>query len=200
MIYKVSTKGFQPIPGYEGRYEIDFFANIRRVWKKSGKKSIMAAHKKNGELLIQLTGFDGTRKCYKVAHLMALTFINGYTKGVSVYHIDGIKTNNILSNLKLADKKTLGKITGASAKRQTVAKCKPNGEVVSFYSSARAAAKENYFSYQTIIDRCNGKTKSRIAPDGYVYLWADNLVDGSDKNRRKRNQTKFSIDDLLKEG
>lgn len=175
MIYKVSTKGYQPIPGYEGRYEIDFYANIRRVWEKSDKRSIMSAHNKKGEMVIQLLGFDGKRKWYKVAHIMAITFIKGYKKGVSVYHVNGVKTDNTLSNLRLADKKTLGKLTGANSSRRTVAKCKANGEVIAFYPSARAAARENFFSYQTVIDRCNGKVKTSIAPDGCVYAWADDL-------------------------
>lgn len=175
MIYKVSTKGFQPIPGFEGRYEIDFFANIRRIWEKSGKRSIMSQHKKNGEMVIQLTEFDGKRKMHKVSHLMAATFINGYKKGDSVYHVGGVKTDNTLTNLKVLDKRTLGRMTGASSSRRTVAKCKPNGEVVAFYSSAREAARKNFFSYQTIMDRCNGKVKSAVAPDGYIYSWADDL-------------------------
>ena len=175
MIYKVSTLGFQPIPGYEGRYEIDYYANIRRIWSKSGKRTKMTAHIKKGESVIRLTGFDGIRAWYKVAHLMALTLIKGYRKGVSVYHVDGVKTNNTLSNLKLANKRSLGKLTGADSRRRTVAKCAVGGEIVEIYPSARAAARANFFSYQTIIDRCNGKTKSDIAPDGYAYAWADNL-------------------------
>mgnify|MGYP000609262074 CR=1 FL=1 len=40
----------------------------------------------------------------------------------------------------------------------------------------QAGAKQNYFSYQAIIDRCNGKCKRHIlAPDGNYYAW-DNTV------------------------
>ena len=31
-------------------------------------------------------------------------------------------------------------------------------------------------SYQTVIDRCNGKCKSAFAPDGYAYAWEDKEV------------------------
>ena len=31
-------------------------------------------------------------------------------------------------------------------------------------------------SYQTIIDRCNGKVKSAFAPDGFAYAWEDSEV------------------------
>lgn len=28
-------------------------------------------------------------------------------------------------------------------------------------------------SYQTIIDRCNGRCRSAFAPDGFAYAWDD---------------------------
>ena len=42
-------------------------------------------------------------------------------------------------------------------------------EIVAFYKSAREAARQNYMSYQTILDRINGKVKGIYAPDGYAY-------------------------------
>ena len=36
---------------------------------------------------------------------------------------------------------------------------------------ARQAAKENYLSYQTVMDRCNGKIKKPFALDGHTYQW-----------------------------
>ena len=35
--------------------------------------------------------------------------------------------------------------------------------------SARAAAKANHMSYQTVLDRCHGKVKKPFALDGYTY-------------------------------
>ena len=43
----------------------------------------------------------------------------------------------------------------------------------------REAARRNYMSYQTVIDRCNGKVKKSVAPDGYDYIW-----DGSEVSMR----------------
>ena len=60
--------------------------------------------------------------------------------------------------------------------RRPVLKFSAAGELLECYSSARQAAKQNYFSYQAIIDRCNGKCKRHIlAPDGNYYAW-DNTV------------------------
>lgn len=69
------------------------------------------------------------------------------------------------------------KLTGdGKSRRQPVAKIDCNGEVVEVYSSAREAARKNYMSYQTIIDRCNRKCKSTFAPDGYAYAWDDKEI------------------------
>lgn len=67
-------------------------------------------------------------------------------------------------------------MTGADSSRRPVLKFSAAGELLECYSSARQAAKQNYFSYQAIIDRCNGKCKRHIlAPDGNYYAW-DNTV------------------------
>ena len=63
----------------------------------------------------------------------------------------------------------LGKRTGASAARIPVAKVTPEGEIVEVYPSARVAARENHMSYQTVLDRCNGKVKKPFALDGHTY-------------------------------
>ena len=56
--------------------------------------------------------------------------------------------------------------------RRPVLKFSAAGELLECYSSARQAAKQNYFSYQAIIDRCNGKCKRHVlAPDGNYYAW-----------------------------
>lgn len=173
---KVSgISGFRAIPGYEGRYEIDYHANIRRIWAKSGKRTTMRPSVKNGENVIKLSDTTGRRQWYKVSHIMAVTFIPGYKKGDNVFHIDGVKTNNEFSNLRIMTKKDLGKITGGNSRRKTVVKLTPSGEAVAFYSSAREAGRKNYMSYQTILDYCNRVNKKRIAPDGFIYAWENNF-------------------------
>lgn len=50
------------------------------------------------------------------------------------------------------------------------------GELLECYSSARQAAKQNYFSYQAIIDRCNGKCQAAYFGPGRQLLRLDNTV------------------------
>ena len=81
-----------------------------------------------------------------------------------------------MNNIAYISKKELGKKTGAQSRRQPVAKISSDGEIVETYTSAREAARQNYMSYQTVIDRCNGKCKSAFAPDGFAYAWDDSEV------------------------
>ena len=102
--------------------------------------------------------------------LMRITFIGDLPKGYVTYHKNGIKTDDILGNIGVITKKELSKKTGQMNGRATkVAKINHDGEIVAFYKSAREAARQNYMSYQTILDRRNGKVKGIYAPDGYAY-------------------------------
>ena len=92
-------------------------------------------------------------------------------KGYSITHKDGCFSNNEFSNLAILTKEELGERTGHQSRRKAVVKCTADLIPIDVYRSAREAAKNNYMSYQTVIDRCNGKIKSLVAPDGYVYMW-----------------------------
>lgn len=103
---------------------------------------------------------------------MALTYMTA-RPGMCLKFKNGIKTDTCLGNLEWITKTDLGKKTGANSRRQPVIKIDQSGEVVGFYPSARDAARKNFMSYQTVMDRCNGKCKSKFAPDGYRYEWED---------------------------
>jgi hypothetical protein len=79
--------------------------------------------------------------------------------------------DNCLINLGFIDRSRLGEMTGYKSRQQAVLKLDPGGEIVQIYRSARAAGRDNYMSYQAIMDRCNGKVKSKLAPDGHQYIW-----------------------------
>ena len=88
---------------------------------------------------------------------------------LSVTHKNGMKTDNHVGNLAWMDKRELGAMFGAEAKRKPVCKVDRNGAIVAVYNSARTAGKKNHMSYQTVLDRCNGKVKKPFALDGYDY-------------------------------
>lgn len=166
------------IIGYNGKYQVDKEGNVRRVFS-SGKTRIMKPyHKKmsgSQRLVVKLT-INGKAKEEILLQIVAKTFLGECPKGYVPYHKNGCQLDNYVNNIAYISRQELGKITGASSKRQPVAKIDSNGEIVDVYTSARQAAKSNFMSYQTVIDRCNGKCKSAFAPDGYAYAWEDSEV------------------------
>jgi len=169
---------WRDISGYKGKYQADTEGNVRRLYK-SGKVRIMTPyHKKmNGSqrLVVKLT-IDGKSKEEILIQVIARTFLGPCPAGHVPYHINGCQLDNYVNNIKYISRKELGRLTGAKSKRQPVAKIDSNGEIVEVYSSARGCARQNYMSYQTVMDRCNGKCKSAFAPDGFAYAWEDKEV------------------------
>ena len=170
---------WKPIPGFDGKYEASFFGKIRRIYQKSEPKIMSAYEKKNRKgsryLVVKLTK-DGKSKEVKLSKVIYETFKGPVPEGYSIIHKDDSYTNNEANNLIVLTKEELGKRTGYRSKHKPVLKCTADLIPVESYRSAREAARENYMSYQTIIDRCNGKVKSLLAPDGYAYIWDNDAI------------------------
>ena len=166
------------IEGYGGKYQVDREGRVQRVYK-SGKTRLMTPyHKKmsgSQRLVVKLT-IDGKAKEVILIQIVAKTFLGPAPQGYVPYHRNGCQSDNYVSNIAYISRKELGKKTGANSRKQSVAKISKDGEIIEFYSSARECARQNYMSYQTIIDRCNGKTKSAVAPDGFAYAWEDSEI------------------------
>ncbi|QQE80904.1 hypothetical protein [Alicyclobacillus sp. SO9] len=162
---------FVRIPGYP-LYEIDQFANVRRIYKT--KRVLMTQVVNSRRVpIVRLKTPDGGRKEERVHKLMQRTFLSDPKPGQVLYHKNRNRQDNCLSNLAYIDQRELGRMTGAKSRRRPVAKIDAKGETVEVYSSAREAARKNWMSYQTVIDRCNGKVKKLYALDGYRYEWDD---------------------------
>jgi hypothetical protein len=171
---------WKDIQGYGGKYQVSYSGQIRRVYK-SGKTKILAQFKKSGKareiygdrLLVHLTDDNGKDHILLVHQIVAKHFLGKPKQGQVPYHVNGCIMDNWASNLEYIDKRKLGELTGASSRRQPVIKLDSLGETVDCYSSAREAGKQNFMSYQIIMDRCNGKCKKAFAPDGFEYAWEE---------------------------
>lgn len=166
------------IPGYDGIYQADIEGNIRRVYKSGKTRLLIPYHKKmsgSQHLVVKLSR-GGKGKEEILAQIMAKTFLGNPPPGCVAYHKNGCQSDNYIQNIAYIRRADLGKLTGIKSKRQPVAKIDSSGQIVEVYPSARECGRENYMSYQTIIDRCNGKCKSTFAPDGYAYAWEDKEV------------------------
>ena len=166
-------------PGYNGKYQVDMEANVRRVYPSGKTREMTPYHKKmsgSQRLIVKLTDDKGKSKEVILLQIMAKTFLGPAPDGCVPYHKNGCQSDNYIQNIAYISREELGKKTGSKSRRQSVVKIDVLGEIVDIYYSGREAARENYMSYQTIIDRCNGKCKSAFAPDGYAYAWEDSEV------------------------
>lgn len=169
---------WRPVPGFGGMYEISDMGAVRS-WRKRGSRKVKSPHlltafvRKRGAngrgLFVKLTDENGTGRDVSVMGLMVDVWLGGKRPGLVPYHKNGDLADNWVGNIAFASRRELGKRTGASAARIPVAKVTPEGEIVEVYPSARVAARENHMSYQTVLDRCNGKVKKPFALDGHTY-------------------------------
>lgn len=163
----VNLNSWYDIPGFDGKYQINYHGNLRRKLKKGGYKALHPYIKRpKGIRAIKLN----SKECV-VMKLMQLTFFGPLEDGMVNYHKNGLKTDDSIPNIGRVSRSDLGKITGLSNGCEfQIAKINSDGEIVEFYKSARDAGRKNYMSYQTILDRIKGRVKSLYAPDGFVYV------------------------------
>lgn len=166
-IKQIDPNAWYDIPGYDGKYKINYFGNIRRTLKNGKYKELHPYIKSsNGRRVVKLNC-----KEIVVMKLMQITFIGELKEGYVTYHKNGILTDDALNNIGITTRSELGKMTGTwNDSEFSIVKIDSNGEIVDFYKSAREAGRKNHMSYQTILDRINGRVKSLYAPDGYVYV------------------------------
>ncbi len=166
---------WRDVPGYDGVYQVSWEGRVRS-WRWRGshlcqKPKDMTQYTRRGSrrVYVKLTDGNGRSKEVPVSRLMAEVWLGKCSDGKVVYHKNGDLADNCAGNLGFITPKALGRKTGAASRRMPVAKIAADGEVVEVYSSARAAAKANHMSYQTVLDRCHGKVKKPFALDGYTY-------------------------------
>ena len=171
---------WKDIQGFNGKYQISYSGQTRRVYQ-NGKVKILKPFRKSGKsrkvfkdrLFVHLTDDHKKESVVMVHQIVAKHFLGKPKPGQVPYHKNGCLMDNWASNLEYITRKELGELYGASSRRQPVIKIGSSGETVDCYSSAREAGRENFMSYQTVIDRCNGRCKKAFAPDGFEYAWEE---------------------------
>ena len=182
ILYKVEWK---PIKGYEGMYEISNNGKVRSLsrWDNKGKrvrgrmmKIYIGTH---GYQIVDLCK-NGKRKHYQLHRLMAETFIPNTDNKPCIDHINTIKTDNRIKNLRWVTRSEnmLNELTrkhnseGQKGKKLTEEhkkKVKENSslkkstlciETNEIYFSAREAGRQTGICHVSIIACCNGRIKS----------------------------------------
>ena len=180
---KFSADTWRDIKDFDGKYQVSFSGQIRRVYK-SGKTRILKPYtsskgskkykRTKQKLYVGLTK-DGKKKVFLVHQIVAEHFLPKPKKGQVIYHKNKMLSDNWANNLAYISREDLGRLTGAGSRRKPVVKINRDGEIVDCYTSAREAGRQNYMSYQTVMDKCNltSVKRSIFAPDGYAYAWED---------------------------
>lgn len=102
------------IPGFENLYQASNFGNIRtcegkttsnarypkRVWKQRVLKQKYSTNRRGRKDARVSLWKDGKEYTFLVARMVALTWCDGYSEGMTVNHIDGNSLNNKASNLE----------------------------------------------------------------------------------------------------
>ncbi len=168
---------WRAIPGTDGIYLISREGDVRKRFKSGKVTDIKPQTKATGKSkpkIVHLT-IAGRRKEYTVSKLMQITWMDPPPPGMVLYHKNGEKSDNHLENLGYITRHELGKRTGHKSNGTAVFKIDKNLNEIEIYKSAREAARNNYMSAQTVIDRCNHKIKSEFEIADYSFRWAAEL-------------------------
>lgn len=146
---------WKDIPGYEGIYESSDDGRIRtkegkttytnrhgiRHWKQRELKQKFSPNKRKGRIDAHVCLWkDGKEKTFLVSRLVAMTWVNGYSAGMTVNHIDGNPQNNSANNLEwlsTGDNVRHGFRNGLYPTCHPI-RLKADNEVLSFRSQAEA--------------------------------------------------------------
>lgn len=166
---------WKDIKGYEGLYIVSSFGRVKSLdYLHTGKEKILKPWKqKNGYLQVQLCK-NKKRKGVTVHRLVATAFIDNPENKPQIDHINSIKDDNRVDNLRWCTAKentnnaiTISKRYGAnSCRARGVLQFTKEGVFVRKWECMRDAARVLGIGYKHISSCCLGKRKT-----AYGYKW-----------------------------
>ncbi|MDT0745464.1 NUMOD4 motif-containing HNH endonuclease [Mammaliicoccus sciuri] len=93
---------FKDIKGYEGRYQINEYGEVKSLERRKGAivcyEKVLKPENNRGYLRVTLSK-DNKTKRFLVHRLVYQTFMGEIKEGLHIHHIDENKSNNHISNL-----------------------------------------------------------------------------------------------------
>lgn len=165
---------WKPIPGYDGRYEINDAAEIRSHFRDGRVRRMKHSFDRTNRgtvHVVDLIAPDGRRKRWSVMMLMLMA--NGITvpPGYYPYHKNGLQDDNQLENIGIGTLSELGRRAGKC--RKPVAKVNAGGGVLELYGSVAEAGRKNGYSAVTIGAYCNGRIQP--VPGGCTFKFCEQM-------------------------
>lgn len=176
---------WKPLDGHE-RYLISNYGRFKKIYKKYPNGKILSVYPENRMVLNKDLKLI-TLKCnnspsqtmmikiddreYAVRVLVAKHFLDDGKTGQVVRHLNEKFYDCRALNLEYIDKQEIGKETGFYSRSKEVARiCPITNEIIETYRSVRMAGRENFMSYQTVLDNIHGKTKLAFGEYKFIYV------------------------------
>lgn len=171
---------WRDIPGYKNLYQISDQGRVRSL--KFGKEKILSPGlNKNGYYHIALC-LNGKIRRFFVHRLVAMTFIFNPENKDCVDHINGVRSDNRLENLRFCTKKEnsnfpLARKNNSDSKLNNPKLLKPvlqidknTGDVIKEYSSINEASREANVHNSSISHCCSSNSKKKQKTAG-GFIW-----------------------------
>lgn len=174
---------WRDIKDYEGLYQVSNFGRVRSLDRNGkgkgngskGKILKLCLDKSNGYYIVMLYK-NGISKKYSVHRLVAEAFIPNPDNLPTVDHINRIRTDNRIENLRWADyrlqrencDKEPNKIALKESCSKPVLQYTKGGQFIKEYPSITEAGRNTGINYSSICQCCLGKRKSA---GGYIWKY-----------------------------
>lgn len=166
---------WKDIDGYEGRYQVSNFGNVKSLnYRRQGVSKLLTPKRNNsGRLWVELFNEDGKRQ-FLIHRLVGAAFVpnpDGYDQ---INHIDENPENNRADNLEwctgIYNIRSYRSNHPELSKRRkcnlSITQYAKDGSAVRTWASARDVEKETNWSAWSIAECCRGNRKT-----AYGYIW-----------------------------
>ena len=143
------------------KYQVSNYGSFRRKLKNGKCKPIKPYCKKDKWMVVKVD-FNGKYGEHEVHKIVAAVFLEPSPPNMVLRHKNGFIRDNYAGNLAWITRKDLGMQTGGKTSRCIpVVKLDPKtGEMLNFYNSISAAARDNYIHKETICLVIRGELKT----------------------------------------
>ena len=147
---------WKDIKGYEGRYQISNYGNIKSLKRNGCSGGMIKTEKRHGYLRVRLWK-ESTVKNYSIHKLVAISFLPNYDNKPFINHKDGNKENNFVGNLEWCSQKEnmVHAYENGLIKTRKVMQIK-DGKVIKTFTNMRRASLETGIQYSSIYWCANG--------------------------------------------
>ena len=156
---------FKAIPGYEELYAIDTEGNVMRIGGGHGAKigKILKPQTNGGYYIVNLWK-NKKMKHYYIHRLVAMTHIGEIPEGYEVDHINRIRTDNRVENLRICTgQQNRANQTRPRGKDHWSARLVLNTSTGVFYDTIKEAAQSIGMHYTTLYDQLAGRVKNKTS-------------------------------------